>query len=225
MGPRRPVRHQRPRRLDPAAALGARGGAGIKSGRRRHGRGLRQPRPRTAARPTCRPSACAGYDFVANDRYPNDRSGHGTFVASAIAAAADNHFGMIGVAYRAGHHARARPRFPRRGDLVGHRPRDPLLRGPRRPGDQPLGRVLRPLSGRPVHDHELARRARRDSLRRRAPSARRRRRRQLRRGRDPLDGASTTSIIYVGATTEHGCLADYSNFGHGGRRGRPRRWQ
>ena len=23
------------------------------------------------------------------------------------------------------------------------------------------------------------------------------------------------SIIYVGATTEHGCLADYSNFGHG----------
>ena len=58
--------------------------------------------PRTAARPTCRPSACArGYDFVANDRYPNDRSGHGTFVASAIAAAADNHFGMIGVAYRA----------------------------------------------------------------------------------------------------------------------------
>ena len=42
-----------------------------------------------------------GYDFVSHDAFPNDRSGHGTFVASAIAAAADNHFGMVGVAYRA----------------------------------------------------------------------------------------------------------------------------
>ena len=88
-----------------------------------------------------------------------------------------------------GHHARARPRLPRRGDLVGHRARHPLLRGPRRAGDQPLGRVLRPAQRAAVHDHELARRARRDPLRRRAPGARRGRRGQLRRGRDPVDGA------------------------------------
>ena len=33
------------------------------------------------------------------------------------------------------------------------------------------------------------------------------------------------SIIYVGATTEHGCLADYSNFGHGVDVVAPGRWQ
>ncbi len=42
-----------------------------------------------------------GYDFVQSDRYPNDARGHGTFVASTIAAAANNHYGMVGVAYQA----------------------------------------------------------------------------------------------------------------------------
>jgi serine protease len=42
-----------------------------------------------------------GYDFVDHDPYPNDANGHGTFIASTIAAEADNGYGMVGVAYNA----------------------------------------------------------------------------------------------------------------------------
>ena len=81
--------------------MGARGGAGVKVAVVDTGVAYanRPPYRRSPDLPAKRMRP--GYDFVANDAYPNDRSGHGTFVASAIAAAADNHFGMIGVAYRA----------------------------------------------------------------------------------------------------------------------------
>jgi serine protease len=42
-----------------------------------------------------------GRDFVGSDNFPNDENGHGTFVASEIAAAANNGYGMVGVAYAA----------------------------------------------------------------------------------------------------------------------------
>ena len=42
-----------------------------------------------------------GHDFVDDDPYPNDEFGHGTFVASTIAATANNAYGTVGVAYRA----------------------------------------------------------------------------------------------------------------------------
>ena len=42
-----------------------------------------------------------GHDFVGNDPYPNDENGHGTFVASTIAASANNGYGMVGIAYAA----------------------------------------------------------------------------------------------------------------------------
>ncbi len=42
-----------------------------------------------------------GRDFVDDDNYPNDANGHGTFVSGVIAAAANNRFGMVGVAYAA----------------------------------------------------------------------------------------------------------------------------
>ena len=42
-----------------------------------------------------------GYDFVDEDRYPDDRSGHGTHVASTIAGATDNAGGLTGLAYEA----------------------------------------------------------------------------------------------------------------------------
>lgn len=42
-----------------------------------------------------------GYDFVGRDPYPNDRNGHGTFVASVIAEEADNGIGGAGIAYGA----------------------------------------------------------------------------------------------------------------------------
>jgi serine protease len=41
------------------------------------------------------------YDFVANNRYPLDRNGHGTFVAGIIAESTNNRVGLTGVAYGA----------------------------------------------------------------------------------------------------------------------------
>jgi serine protease len=40
-----------------------------------------------------------GYDFVARNSYPNDRNGHGTFVAGTIAESTNNHYGLTGLAY------------------------------------------------------------------------------------------------------------------------------
>ena len=41
------------------------------------------------------------YDFVANDPYPLDREGHGTFVAGTVAESTNNGFGLTGLAYGA----------------------------------------------------------------------------------------------------------------------------
>lgn len=41
------------------------------------------------------------YDFVANDPYPLDREGHGTFVAGMIAESTNNGIGLTGLAYGA----------------------------------------------------------------------------------------------------------------------------
>jgi serine protease len=42
-----------------------------------------------------------GYDFVDNDRHPNDENGHGTHVAGTIGEATDNSIGVTGLAYGA----------------------------------------------------------------------------------------------------------------------------
>jgi len=42
-----------------------------------------------------------GYDFVARSRFPNDRNGHGTFVAATIAESTNNRYGLTGLAYGA----------------------------------------------------------------------------------------------------------------------------
>jgi serine protease len=42
-----------------------------------------------------------GYNFVAHDRFPNDRNGHGTFVAGTLAEATNNGRGLTGIAYGA----------------------------------------------------------------------------------------------------------------------------
>jgi serine protease len=41
------------------------------------------------------------WDFVANNRFPLDREGHGTFVAGTIAESTNNGFGLTGLAYGA----------------------------------------------------------------------------------------------------------------------------
>jgi len=42
-----------------------------------------------------------GYDFVADDRHPNDQNGHGTHVAGTIAQSTGNSTAAAGIAYRA----------------------------------------------------------------------------------------------------------------------------
>ena len=65
--------------------------------------------------------------------------------------------------------------------------------------------------------------SRRDALRQPQGRGRRRRRRATRAtARSPTPRARR-GVIAVGATTEHGCLADYSNHGTGPRHRRPRR--
>jgi serine protease len=41
------------------------------------------------------------YDFVAGNRYPLDREGHGTFIAGTVAESTNNRFGLTGIAYGA----------------------------------------------------------------------------------------------------------------------------
>jgi serine protease len=41
------------------------------------------------------------YDFIDNDRHPDDDFGHGTHVAGTIASATDNRLGVAGIAYNA----------------------------------------------------------------------------------------------------------------------------
>ena len=41
------------------------------------------------------------YDFVAKNRFPLDREGHGTFVAGTVAETTNNRFGLTGLAYGA----------------------------------------------------------------------------------------------------------------------------
>ena len=48
-----------------------------------------------------RTSFVAPYDFVANNRYPLDREGHGTFVAGLVAETTNNGYALTGLAYGA----------------------------------------------------------------------------------------------------------------------------
>jgi serine protease len=41
------------------------------------------------------------YDFIANNPFPLDREGHGTFVTGTVAEATNNHLGLTGLAYGA----------------------------------------------------------------------------------------------------------------------------
>jgi serine protease len=43
----------------------------------------------------------APYDFIAHNRYPLDREGHGTFIAGTVAEATNNRLALTGIAYGA----------------------------------------------------------------------------------------------------------------------------
>jgi serine protease len=157
-----------------------------------------------------------GYDFVAGDPYPNDANGHGTFVASTIAGAANNHYGMVGIAYQA--------------DILPVRVLDDrgegnsvrIAQGIRYAvdhGAQVINVSIELYNDDVVDPRALSittapeiRGALRYAGAHRVPVV------AAAGNADQEDVPSTrldTSIIYVGATTEHGCLGWYSNAGPG----------
>src|SRR5205823_2659631 len=179
-------------------------------------------------------SVVRGWDFVDNDPYPNDRNGHGTFVASEIAAAANNGYGMVGIAYD----AKIMPVRVLDGDGTGTGGR--IARGIRwavnhgaqvinvsielydrftlDPQSMTTNPAIRSAVSYAGAHHVLVVAAAGNAQSALVPSTR-----------------LGSDILYVGGSTEHGCLGDYSNYGPGmdivapgggpdaGYRARPRR--
>jgi serine protease len=155
-----------------------------------------------------------GYDFVDNDPYPNDRNGHGTFVAGVVAAAADNGYGMIGVAYQ----AKLMPVRVLDGDGAGTGTR--IARGLRWAVDHGAN-VLNvsielydrlTLQAQSMTTDPAIRDAVRYAARHNVLVV-------AASGNSSSQSVPSTrlgsDILYVGGSTEHGCLGDYSNHGPG----------
>ena len=150
-----------------------------------------------------------GYDFVRDNKLPYDRNGHGTFVAGVIAQSTNNGIGLTGVAYR----SRIMPvrvlDYEGKGDVAT------IARGIRfaaRRGARVINMSFEfdiGLTSSEIPDVLSAVRY------------------ANRKGVVMVAAAGNTEetriaypararqVIAVGATTEHGCVADYSNSGNG----------
>src|SRR5215218_6292944 len=157
-----------------------------------------------------------GHDFVANDDFANDANGHGTFVASTIAASANNRYGMVGIAFAAdivpvrvlnssggGGSARIaegiRYAVNRGAQVINASIElfDPLAFPPRGLS----------ITTAPEIREAIRYAASRDVVIVAAAG-------NLAQGDVPSRRLGA-DVIYVGGTTEHGCLGDYSNYGPG----------
>jgi serine protease len=150
-----------------------------------------------------------GYDFVDEDSEPFDENGHGTHVASTIAEQTDNRYGLTGLAYG----VRIMP--VRVLDRSGDGNAVPIARGIRFAVDH--GAKVINLS---LNFDESVTAGEVPELVDAIEYARR-------RGRLIVAGAGNTRsdsvsypalgphVLAIGATTEHGCLASYSNHGAG----------
>jgi serine protease len=151
----------------------------------------------------------AGYDFVGKNRYPNDRNGHGTFVAATIAEATDNRYGLTGLAFAA-HIMPVRVL-----DTQGEGEASTIAEGVMfavRHGAQVINLSLEFSPGVTAADIpeliEAIRYARRHRVLVVAAAGN--------EGHAAIAyPAKAPDVIAVGATTEHGCLASYSNDGSG----------
>jgi len=150
-----------------------------------------------------------GYDFVAHNPFPNDRNGHGTFVAGTIAEATNNHIGLTGLAYA----ARLMP--VRVLDSQGEGEASTIAEGvvfAVKHGAQVINLSLEFSPGVTASDIpeliEALRYAHRRGVLVVAAAGN--------EGHDAVAyPARAPYVVAVGATTEHGCLASYSNDGTG----------
>jgi serine protease len=150
-----------------------------------------------------------GYDFVAHNPYPNDRNGHGTFVASTIAESTNNSFGLTGLAYG----VRLMP--VRVLNSQGEGDASTIAEGVRfaaSHGAQVINLSLEFSSEVTAADIpeliEALRYARRRGVVVVAAAGN--------EGHTAIAyPARAPDVVAVGATTEHGCLANYSNDGSG----------
>jgi serine protease len=150
-----------------------------------------------------------GHDFVAKNRFPNDRNGHGTFVASTIAEATANHYGLTGLAFG----ARIMP--VRVLDSQGEGEASTIAEGvffAVRHGAQVINLSLEFSPGVSAADIPELIQAIRYAHRRNVLVV-------AAAGNEGHAAiaypAHAPNVISVGATTEHGCLASYSNDGSG----------
>jgi serine protease len=150
-----------------------------------------------------------GWDFVGRDSHPDDENGHGTHVASTIGEGVNNGVGLTGLAYG----ARIMP--IRVLDSIGEGDVPVIARGVRWAADHGANVINLSLEFSP----EVTARDIPELL-----SAIRyaRAKRVLVVGASGNEGRGTvayparsSSVLAVGATTERGCLADYSNTGTG----------
>jgi serine protease len=150
-----------------------------------------------------------GYDFIAHNRFPNDRNGHGTFVAGTIAEATNNRLSVTGLAFA----SRIMP--VRVLDSQGEGEASTIAEGVRyavRHRAQVINLSLEFSSSVTASDIpeliEALRYARRRGVLVVAAA-----------GNEAHSAiaypARAPDVVAVGATTEHGCLADYSNDGSG----------
>lgn len=151
----------------------------------------------------------AGYDFIAHNAFPDDRNGHGTFVAGTIAEATNNRYGLTGLAFA----ARIMP--IRVLDSQGEGEASTIAEGVRyavKHGARVINLSLEFSSNVTASDIpeliEALRYARRRGVLVVAAA-----------GNEAHTAiaypARAPDVVAVGATTEHGCLADYSNDGAG----------
>jgi serine protease len=150
-----------------------------------------------------------GYDFIDRSPYANDHNGHGTFVTGTIAEATNNHYGLTGLAYA----ARIMP--VRVLDSAGEGDASVIAEGIRfavKHGARIINLSLEFSSDVSASDIPELIEALHYAYRHKV----------LVVAAAGNEGSTTIPypararhVIAVGATTEHGCLASYSNDGHG----------
>jgi serine protease len=151
------------------------------------------------------------YDFIAHNRYPLDRNGHGTFVAGLVAESTNNRIGLAGLAYGVSI-------MPLRVlDASGEGDEATIARGIRYAvghGAQIINLSLEFLPSQVASAADIPEitSAIRDAVRHGVTVV-------GAAGNDQTDQiaypARTIGVISVGATTRDRCLADYSNGGTG----------